>query len=511
MVPTPGTGDRTADTVDAAGAPDAPPPGSLRRSAASGVKWQASSFLFGKLSVLATTLVLARLLVPEDFGLVALATVFITYADSFSDLGVAQALVYLPRTRDIARAATASALGSGVLLAVAAFFGAPLIADLFDEPDVTPLIRLLSVSLLAGALSSVPEAVMRRDLQFRRLSLAAVLRSVTVGAVSIVLALMGLEAAALVWGTIAGALVYLVATWGLLPDRPDARLWRATPAGLRAVLGYGLPAAGGLLLAKLIFDIDYLIVGRMLGAEALGYYTMAFRIPEMVIINVFYVLSSVTFPLYSRARSDPARLKRGYLSSIRIQTVYGVCAGLGLAAVAPVLVPVVIGPNWLPAVAALVPLAIYTALRSLGAGGNDVYKALGRPWLSVRISLLRLVVLTPTLIVATRWGIAGVAWGQAVAAAAFAVLMQGVALRVIGLSWRRWLHAASPGLLAGLATGTVAALVVLFVPWSDAVVLVLGVLAGAVAGAAVVRIAAPSLGSELLSLVRNRSPRSAGG
>ena len=89
-------------------------------------------------------------------------------------------------------------------------------------------------------------------------------------------------AAALVWGTIAGALVYLVATWGLLPDRPDARLWRATPAGLRAVLGYGLPAAGGLLLAKLIFDIDYLIVGRVLGAEALGYYTIAFRIPDSV-------------------------------------------------------------------------------------------------------------------------------------------------------------------------------------------------------------------------------------
>jgi PST family polysaccharide transporter len=347
---------------------------------------------------------------------------------------------------------------------------------------------------------------MRRDLQFRRLSLAAVLRSVTVGAVSIVLAVMGLEAAALVWGTIAGALVYLVATWALLPDRPDVRVWRVSRAGMRAVLGYGLPAAGGLLLAKLIFDIDYLIVGRMLGAEALGYYTMAFRIPEMVIINVFYVISSVTFPLYSRARSDPGRLQRGYLSSIRIQTTYGVCAGLGVAAVAPVLVPVVIGQNWVPAVVALVPLAVYTALRSLGAGGNDVYKALGRPWLSVRISLLRLVVLAPALWFATRWGIAGVAWTQALAAAAFAVLMQGVALRVIGLRWRQWLRAAAPGLLAGLATGAAAALVLLVVPGPDAVVLVLAVLAGAAAAATTLRFAAPSLAGELVALVRNKNP-----
>lgn len=482
-----------------------PPAGSLRRSAAAGVKWQGSSFLFGKLSVLATTLVLARLLVPEDFGLVALAAVFITYADSFADLGVAQALVYLPRTADNARAALLSAAGSGLLLAGGTFLGAPAIAALFGEPDVVPLVQLLAASLLAGALASVPEALMRRDLEFRRLSAAAVLRSVTTAVVSIWLALAGLEAAALVWGTVAGALVYLVAAWALLPTRPAIDVWRTSATGLRTVLGYGLPAAGGLLLAKLVFDIDYLIVGRVLGAEALGYYTMAFRIPEMVIINVFYVLSSVTFPLYSRAREDIGRLRRGYLGSIRIQTAYGVCASLGVAAVAPVLVPVLMGPNWVPAVAALVPLAVYTAVRSLGAGGNDVYKALGRPWLSVRISLLRLVVLIPTLYLATRWGFSGVAWAQAVAAAAFAVLMQGVALRVIGLRWTQWLRSAGPGLAAGLATGAAAGGVVLLLPGPDAVVLAVAVVAGAAAAALLLRLTAPSLGGELRGLLRRRT------
>ena len=218
--------------------------------------WQGSSYLFGKLSVLATTLVLARLLVPEDFGLVALAMVFITYADSFADLGVAQALVYLPRTAATAWAALLTALTSGALLLGGAVVAAPAIAALFGEPDAAPLIRLLGISLLAGAVASVPEALMRRDLQFRRLSASAVLRSVVLGIVSIVLASSGMGALALVWGTVAGAVVYAVATWVLLPDRPDARLWRAEGAAVRAVLGYGLPAAGGMLLAKLIFHID---------------------------------------------------------------------------------------------------------------------------------------------------------------------------------------------------------------------------------------------------------------
>jgi PST family polysaccharide transporter len=486
-------------------AADQPLPRSLRGSATSGMVWQGASYLFGKVAVLVTTLVLARLLVPEDFGLVALAMVFITYADAVADLGVAQALVYLPRTARTARAALLSALGFGLLLAGGAVLGAPLIAALFAEPDVAPLIRLLSLTLLAGALASVPEALMRRDLEFRRLSAAAVLRSTAIGIVSVVLAVQGWGAEALIWGTVAGAAVHVVATWLLVPARPDARIWRTDVASLRAVLGFGLPAAGGMLLAKLIFDIDYLIVGRELGTEALGYYTMGFRIPELLIINVFFVVSSVTFPLYSRARNDPPRLQRGYLSSVRIQATYGLCAGLGTAAVAPVLVPVLLGDGWGPAVGALVPLAVYAALRSLGAGANDVYKALGRPGLSVQISLLRLVVLVPLLLYATRWGFTGVAWAQAGAAAAFVVLMQGVALRVLGLRWRRLLESVAAPLAAGLATGAAALAVTLLVPGADALVLALAVLAGAAAGCGTLALLAPALGAEIIALARRKA------
>ena len=466
--------------------------------------WQGSSYLFGKLSVLVSTLVLARLLVPEQFGLVAIAMVFVSYADSISDAGVAQALVYLPRTTATVRAALLCAVTSGLLLLTTALVGAPLVAEIFDEPDAAPLIRLLGISLLASGIASVPEALLRRDLQFRRIGSAAMVRAVAVATVSIVLAATGAGAVSLVWGTIAGSVTYALTTWAFA--RPDVRLWRARWTEVRAVVGYGLPAAGGILLSALIFNIDYLIIGRALGAESLGLYTMAFRMPELLIINVFFVVSSVTFPLYSRARSEPERLRRGYLSSVRLQATYGVCAGVGVAAVAPVLVPVLLGSRWEPAVGALVALALYAALRSLGAGANDLYKAMGRPGLSVSISLVRLVVLVPTLVIATRWDFTGVAWAQVAAAAAFVVLMQTVALRVIGARWRDLLRAFVPGIAGGTAAGAAALAVVWLLPAPDAVVLAAAVLAGAGAAGAILWLVAPALGREALAMVKRRNP-----
>ena len=466
--------------------------------------WQGLSYLLGRLGGLVTVLVLARLLVPHDFGLVALATVFITYADAFSDLGVAQALIYLPRTAETVRAALLCAMFSGALLLAGAVFGAHGIAVLFGEADAAPLIRLLALSLLASACASVPQALLRRDLQFRRLGFATVLRSVAVAIVSIVLAVLGLNAYALVWGTVAGGLVYAGACWLLSPLRPDLRLWRATLSEVRLVLGYGIPAAGGMLLSRLIFDVDYLIVGRQLGAESLGLYTLAFRMPELLIINVFFLVSSITFPLYSKARNYPDRLRRGYFESVRIQTIYGVCAGLGVAAVAPVLVPVLLGDQWKAATAAVIPLALYAAVRSLGAGANDLYKAMGRPGLSVWISIARLVVLVPTLLVATRWGFPGVAWGQAVAAALFAVFMQASALRVMRGKVQDLLRAMVPGVTAGCAAGGAALVVVRTLPAADAIVLAVAVLVGGLAAAATLRFTAPGFDRELLAVIQRK-------
>lgn len=499
-----GRGDGEQPTADS---PSADPPGELLRAGARGALWQGLAQIVGKTVVLVATVVLARLLAPEEYGLVALALVLISYAEAIADAGVAQALIYLPRSRESSRAASACSLGAGVALVLAGVLAAPLIGEFFGRPDVTPLVRLLAVSLLAAAVAATPEALLRRDLLFQRLTVATVLRAVATGGVSVGLAFAGFGAWSIAWGAVAGAATYAGAAWLLLPSRPDVHFWRATRQDLRAVLAYGAPVASSSLLGRLIFDVDYLVVGGVLGAEALGYYTLAFRIPELLIINFFYVLASVTFPLYARARADPPRLRRGYLLSLRVQALYGVSAGVGLAVVASVLVPVVFGDKWTPAVAPLIALALYAACRSIGAGANEIYKALGRPGLAVKLSIIRFVTLVPVLWYSTRWGLAGVAWAQLVLAAVFLLLMQGLAAHILELRWREMVRAIAPALLAGSAVAVVGLLFAL-VSLPRALGLGLTVVAGVVAAGVAITIAYPALLRELLGLVVRRRPTS---
>ncbi|WP_167586275.1 lipopolysaccharide biosynthesis protein [Kineococcus rubinsiae] len=484
-------------TVETAGG------GDLRRAAASGTVWQGAAYVGGKAVVAVSTVVLARLLAPEAFGVVALATVFISYADVVSDLGVAQAVIYRPGVAGVVRAATACSLLFGLFLSGGALLLAAPIATYFGDPQVAPLVRMLSVALLAGAAASVPQALLRRDLRFRTLGVLALAQALCTGGVAVVLALRGAGPTAIVTGSVVGACIYAGLAWTTCRARAAHTGARVRRSDLRLVLAYGLPVAGGMLLAKLVADIDYLVVGRQQGVEQLGLYTLAFRVPELIIINAFFVVSSVTFPLYARASGDPVRMRRGYLSSVRAQSVYGLCAGAGLAVLSPAVVPIVLGSQWRGAVVPMALLAIYAALRSLGAGTNDVYKAMGRPRIILVVASIRLAVLATVLVVVARWGIVAVAVAQVAAAAAFVVLMQGVAMRLLGLRTGELVRAVAPSLAAGSAVALTCG-AVLLVPVGDAVHLAMAVPLAVGAAAAALHLTAPTFLPGNVALLRRR-------
>jgi PST family polysaccharide transporter len=477
-------------------------PGTLARAGLRGAVWQGLAFVSGKGIVLVTTVVLARLLSPNDYGLVALALVLMAYAETIADAGVAQALVYLPPTGVIARSALLMSVALGAVLAAVAFLGAPAIAALFGLPAVAPLVQVLGLSVFATACGAVPEALLRRDLRFKQLTAAPVIRAGTMGVVTLTLAFAGYGAWSLALGTAAGSMAYASTCWFLVRHNAPWQLWRVDRKSLEANLQYGAPVAGSNLLARLIFDVDYLVIGLLLGTHALGLYTLAFRLPEALILNVFFVLSTVLFPLYAQVKGDQLRLRDGYLRSVQVQTLYGVTTGVGLAVVAPVLVPVLFGPRWTESIMPLVFLALYAAARSLGAGANDVYKAIGRPGISIRVSVVRLIILAPVLWFSAQWGIVGVAAAQLTVALVFACGMQTVAARVIGIRPRRLVKAAIPGLACG-AAAAVAGLGVLALPALGPIpTLVLVVVTGIALVYVVLRLGFRELHDEVLKLAR---------
>jgi PST family polysaccharide transporter len=450
----------------------------LARAAVGGLVWQGLSFFAGKLLVLASTVILARLLTPTDFGVVAIALVFITYADVVTDLGVAQALVFLPLARRRTDAAlTVCLLGSGAFVLVALLL-APLATSFFGHPEVTGMFRVLSVSLLLRATGQIPDALLRQRLRFRPRTLAELGRSLTQGAASVVLAVASFGPWAIVDGYLVGCAVWSAMLWHFAGYRPGLFFWRLRGSGVRQLLAFGVPAAGTAFLLCLVFNIDYLIVGRLLGARARAYYTIGFRIPELVILGAFNVISVVAFPVFSLVRESPRRLVSGYLFGLRVQAIYGVGAGVGLAMAAPMIVHVLFGPQWGPTIVPLEALALYAAFRALGLGPHDAFRGIGRPDLLVRLSLLRLAVVAPALLIGARFGIDGVSWAQATVALPLALVMQWVASKVLGIQFSQILRAFRPALTISLGVAVAMAPVRFWLVAPEPTRLALAIVAG---------------------------------
>ena len=367
------------------------------------------------------------------------------------------------------------------------------------------MFRVLSLALLVRASGQVPDALLRKSLRFRPRTIAELGRALAQGAISVVLAAIGFGPWAIVDGYLAGCLVWSALLWAAVSYRPDRSFWRLRGAGLGALLKFGVPAAGTALLLCLVFNVDYLIVGRLLGARALAYYTLGFRLPELVIISVFNVISVVAFPLFSRVREDEPRLHSGYLFGLRVQAIYGVGAGVGLAMAAPMIVHVVFGPTWEPAIVPLEALALYAAFRSLGLGPHEAFRGIGRPDLLVRLSLLRLAVVAPALLIAARFGIDGVAWAQAAAALPLALLMQAVASHVLHIRLGQIRQALQPAVAVALGVALAMAPVRFLMVGSDPERLVLALVAGLAGAALAVALTDRRFAIQLKRLVINGS------
>jgi lipopolysaccharide exporter len=444
--------------VTPVGVPGAVP--SLAGAARRGVLWEAAAYVLPRLMLLASTVVLARVLGPADYGLVSLAVVVIMALNIVSDLGVSQALVYLPRSAPRTDAALATALLGSMGLAAVWVVAAPWTARWLGDPHAAPLLSGLALVLVLMAAGQVADAILRKELQFSRRLPGELARGVGRGGVAICLALAGLGAWSVVWAEVLGALAFLVVAWVMVSHRSGP--WRGwlDRQQLRPLLGFGLPAAANGMLATLVVNVDYVVVTALLGPTALGLYLVGFRIPELLVMSVFEVFSQVTYPVYVKVAERRERLRHAYLVFLRVQAAYGLAVGAGIAVAAPVLVPVLFGDAYAQTVPVMQAIACYVVFRSVAVGAVDVFKAVGRPQLGVWLGVGRLVALVPALLVAARWGIVGVAVAQAMLALVFAVVIQVVGCKVVGARAPEVLRALGPAVLTGAASGLAAAVVV---------------------------------------------------
>jgi len=433
----------------------------LAGSAIRGAAWVGVSRLSGKLLFFASTIILARLLEQDDFGVAAYAITVIALIGSVPSLGVGPALIYHRDDRHVLSTGFWIGIAMG-LVSFALIWGlAPYAELLFGDERAVSVTRALALVFPIESLRGVHTALLRKRLAFRRRFVPELVQSITKGGVSIGLALAGFGPFSLIYGVVAAAVVSVPAYWVAVHWRPTLHF---DAASARRLLSFGGHVVGVGMLGALVRNLDYLLVGRMLGAATLGVYVLAFRIPDLLIRNLSVTLGQVLFPVYARMKDDPVAVRETFLATTSYVFAVTAPIAVGLAVVAEPLVLTVFSEKWIEVVPVMLAICFYALCISLAFNLGDLYKALGRPDVLTRLSLVRAVVVVPALwFAASSVGTAAaVAWAQA-GVALFVVLMNfTVAHRLFGLpvleAGLRLLPVAAAAGLMALATLAVGSL-----------------------------------------------------
>ena len=442
-----------------------------------GAIWSYSSYVGGRLLVLASTAVLARLLAPSQFGVVAVALSSIVLLEALGDLGLNQALIVSDASDLDEHADTVfiSSVGVGVLLSALAAGVGPLAASFFHQHTLTTLIPVLGLNFLLRSFGNTHFALAQREIDFRKRTYAEFFDVVSRGLTGIGLALAGAGAWSLVIGYLAGTTTRGVVAWTLVRWRPTLRLRRRHIPGL---LRFGGPLAGVNVLAAVGGNVDNVLIGRVLGSTALGFYSLAFRLPELIVLNLALVAGEALFPAF--AALGRSAIGTAFVKSLRYTLMVVVPAAVGLAVLATPVMLALFGSKWRVAADPMRVLAVYGLAVTLGIPAGTAYKTVGRPDIALKLAIPRIAVLVAAIVLLVHHGIVAVAGAQAGAAAIFDLIGIWVAKRVLNVAWadigsafvapvlagaamagvmivvRDWLGAPVPTLIAASIAGLVA-------------------------------------------------------
>ena len=474
-------------------------PRRVSRAAWLGVVWSNATFVVTRAVGFLGLVVLTRLLAPHDFGVVAAVLVILGVLELGSDLGMRSSVIYEQEHGITDRVETAFTFGLVIAGAVAAvgFAVAPLLDGAFGIHGVTGLFRLALVNILLTGLGNVHDALLLREMALKRRTLSEVARGVVRAIVGIALALAGLGAASLVWGMLAGTAAWAATLWWLTRFVPSLSFDRRIA---RSMAAYGLGASALDALAAITTRVDAAVIGRFLGSGALGLYTVAFRVPEVVIQSVAWNVSEVVFPALSRQRVlDSGGLPSVTTTLVRFQALYAFPAAVALAGLSGPLVTVLFGPRWQKAAGVLAAVAVMTAVAALIHPVGDLLKAVGQQRILVAANLVLIPVIVVAIAVASSSGIVAVAWARVGSLGIFAVLLMIVTPRSLGLRWAGVLRAALPGLAAAAGMGIGVGAVRVLWPALSAGPLLTGAVAGTAVSALALRTLAPQTFGLLLT------------
>ena len=421
--------------------------------AGNAVRWSAISQVGRRVGQIATTALLARLLAPEDFGVAGMATMVFEFAFIFRDLGTSAAVIQQEKIDSgLLNTVFWTNIVLGLLAAVLLFAAAPPIASFFKESRLTALLQVLSLTFVFTGSSVLQQALLERRLAFDKLAKIEGSSFLLGSATAIVCGLRGWG----VWSFVAQTLVMQAALTIMLWHAGD---WRPSKifrwSDLKVIQGYSLNLAGSQVLTFTSRNADNILIGRFLGAEALGFYSIAYKLMLSPIQSVTFVVLRALFPVYARLQDDDARFRSAYVRTSGAIAMLSFPVMIGIMAISKPLVLTLLGAAWMPVAGLLLILAPVGLLQSIGITSMMIFRAKGRTDWMFRWNLFTSAVTLASFAIGLRWGVQGVAIAYLAANLLLVYPSYAIPFRLIALQWREFGKALAAPLAASLVMGSV--------------------------------------------------------
>ena len=382
----------------------------LKRKTLSGFIWQYAEKCGAQIMNFVVSIILARVLTPDDYGLVGLITVFISISLVFAQSGMGQALVQKKDANDEDFSTVFYySLVFSLVLYIILFFAAPYIAGFYAEPELALMLRVLGTTVIIGAVNSVQHARVQKDMRFKMFFYATLVGTIVSAIAGIVMAYMGFGVWALVWQQLLSQLINTVVLWFTAKWRP---MLLFSVHKMKQLFGYSWKILCSSLIDTVYSNIYSLLIGKFYSSADLGYYNRGKQFPMMIVQNVNGSINSVMFPVLSEIQDDKGKFKAAVRRSIKTSTYMMFPLMAGLAAVAEPLVKILLTDKWLPAVPFIQFCCFTYAFWPVHTANLQAIKALGRSDVFLKLEIIKKIYGIAILVITLPFGLTAMMFGR---------------------------------------------------------------------------------------------------
>lgn len=435
---------------------------SLRKKTVSGLFWMSVNNIVTNITKFGCQLVLARILTPQDFGIASIGFLVISAMGLLNGLGIETALVQHKDEADEVYSTAFTVVSIlGFILFLLGFLSAPFIADFYRQPQLSVIIRLLSLAFLINTFSLIPKALLTKNMEFGRKNISDIGSIFVYAVVSIILAIKLKNVFAIIYGYLALVAANLALLWLTIKTRPKFKL-NMKYAG--QLIRYGKFVVGASILSLALTQGDNALVGRMLGITVLGFYALAYTLSNVIASEMTHAVSNVMFPVFSKFQDEHDRLKKAYLMTIELVLLLVIPVSLGTISMGNDIIKILLGEKWLPCVPVMRILCFHGFFRAIHIISCYLLDAAGKPKLHKNIILWELVGLILIIYPLTlKFGILGTGFSVTITRLIACLATVGACLKIINIRWIGFLNILAAPLLSGILMVAVVILMKSFV------------------------------------------------